>query len=227
MNMPRTTRIVPLAMALLAATALAGCNRNQEETTAPPPASTTAPPAESMPPESTTAMPPAGTTAMPPASSTMGMAAGPGATTAEAGMPESATGPVTDTQFYGDALSGGEKEIAASKMAEKSGNAEVKSLAKTIIADHTALGDKIKAAAGANAPTPSAPDLSELQGKTGKDLDKAYVDMMVSDHQKDIPMFENASKNASTDKAKQLATAALPKLRKHLDMAQKAQAAMQ
>lgn len=137
------------------------------------------------------------------------------------------TGPVTATQFYQEALNGGQKEIDASKMAEKSSNAQVKALAKTIIADHTALGDKVKAAAGPNPPTPASPDLSSLTGKTGKDLDKAYVDLMVSDHQKDIPKFENASKNADSDKAKQLATAALPKLKKHLEMAQKVQSSLQ
>ncbi|HSR65810.1 MAG TPA: DUF4142 domain-containing protein, partial [Xanthomonadaceae bacterium] len=220
------TRINPtatLAMALLAAIALAGCKKTEDETATMPPAATTVPaPVESMPPAMSTAMPPAGTTGMPPASTTVGMATGPGGTTAEATSMD-ATGPITDAQFYADALTGGEKEIAASKMAEKSGNAQVKALAKAIIADHTALGDKVKAAAGANAPTPAAPDLSALTGKTGNDLDKAYVDMMVADHQQDIPVFENASKNASTDTAKQLATAALPKLHKHLDMAQKAQ----
>jgi putative membrane protein len=58
---------------------------------------------------------------------------------------------------------------------------------------------------------------------TGKDLDKAYADAMVADHQKDIPMFENAAKNASTAKARDLASSVLPTLREHLKMAQDVQ----
>jgi predicted outer membrane protein len=44
--------------------------------------------------------------------------------------------------------------------------------------------------------------------------------MMVADHQKTIAMFENASTNASTDKAKKLASDALPTLRDHLKKSQ-------
>jgi len=222
----RILRTTPLAAALLIGCSLMiGCHHDEADETAVPPAATAMPPAAmtaGMPASTTTGMENPAT--MPPGSMS---SAAPASTTANAmGGDMGATGPITDTDFYRNALSGGEKEIAASKLAEKSSNADVKSLAKTIITDHTALGDKVKAAAGASAPTPATPDMSELTGKTGADLDKAYVDMMVSDHQKDIPMFENASKNASTDKAKQLATAALPKLRKHLDMAQKAQASL-
>jgi putative membrane protein len=59
-----------------------------------------------------------------------------------------------------------------------------------------------------------------VQGKTGSDLDKAYADAMVADHQKDIPMFENAAKNASSATARKLASDALPVLRDHLKRAQ-------
>ena len=222
MSTSTMTRIAPIAAALVIAYGLAGCNRANENAEVPPAAATAAAPMpETMPPASTTSSMPSESTTMPPAASTVG-----GATSGMASDMGATSGPISDTDFYQHALSGGEKEIAASKMAEKSSNADVKALAKTVIADHTALGEKVKAAAGANAPTPATPDTSELAGKSGADLDKAYVDMMLADHQKDIPMFENASKNASTDQAKQLASAAVPKLKKHLDMAQKAQASL-
>lgn len=232
-----TYRIAPLAAALLVATTLAACNKHDSDdtantTAANAPADTTGAgataPNGNPPAADNTAMADTGaaSTTTPMDNTTAG--AMPATTNADASAMagDMSTGPITATQFYQEALSGGQKEIDASKMAEKSSNAEVKALAKTILADHTALGDKVKAAAGANPPTPASPDLSSLTGKTGADLDKAYVDLMVSDHQKDIPMFENASKNADTDKAKQLATAALPKLHKHLDMAQKVQSSM-
>lgn len=240
----RTKRIAPLALAVLAAVGLlAGCSHdngnadtgdNMAATTPAAPNATTPADTSATTPTDTTAM--ADTNGMPPGTTADNASTMPGATpgaatsadaSAMAGDNAAASGPVTDAAFYQEALNGGQKEIDASKMAEKSSDPKVKSLARMIIADHTALGAKVKAAAGANAPTPAAPDLSALTGKTGKDLDKAYVDMMVDDHQTDIPKFENASRNASTDQAKKLATNALPTLRKHLDAAQKLQSSMQ
>jgi len=157
------------------------------------------------------------------------MGAPPSSATAAAPMPGSAssdaaaTGPVSETDFYQQALTGGQKEIDSSKMEAKQGSsADAKKLANELVADHTALGKKVQAAAGSGV-TPPASDAagpSDLQGKTGKDLDTAWADMMVSDHEKTIAMFENAANNASTDKAKKLASDALPTLRDHLKKSQ-------
>jgi len=49
---------------------------------------------------------------------------------------------------------------------------------------------------------------------------------MVTDHQTDIPKFENAANNASTAEAKKLASDVLPTLREHLKMAQDLQQKM-
>jgi putative membrane protein len=137
-----------------------------------------------------------------------------------------ASGPITDTQFYQQAMSGGQKEIAASQMESRQGSsADVKRVADKLISDHTAMGKKVQAAAGSSV-TPPPPDTTApaaLEGKSGKDLDRAYVDMMVMDHQKTIALFENAAKNASTEKAKKLAADALPTLREHLKSVQQLQ----
>jgi putative membrane protein len=223
-----TFRITPVAAAVFVASALlaSGCNKHTDDTT-PPAAADTA----------TTTPPPADTATTPPANASVpsdNMASDTGAMsgTDTSAMPPTdmaANGPVTDTQFYQDALNGGQNEIDASKMESKSGSsAEAKKLADKLIADHTAMGKKVVAAGGSavTAPTPGATPPADLQGKTGKDLDKAWVDMMVMDHQKAIAMFENASKNASTDKAKQLATDALPTLRDHLKAVQDLQTKM-
>lgn len=207
--------IKPLAAALFlggALLAISGCKGHDadENKTETPAASTAA-----MPPAapSTAAMPSA-STAMPPAATTAAMPATPNAM---------AAGPISDTDFYQQAMTGGQTEIDASKMEAKQGSsADAKKLANELVADHTALGKKVQAAAGAGV-TPPAAEASgpaDLQGKTGKDLDTAWVDMMVNDHQKAITMFENASTNASTDSAKKLASDALPTLREHLKKAQ-------
>lgn len=219
-------RITPVAAAVFVASALlaSGCNKNADDTT--PPAADTA---ATTPPADTTTPPPADTTT--PSDNMAGDTGAMSGTDTSAPPPAdmAATGPVTDTQFYQDALNDGQKEIDASKMESASGsNADAKKLADKLIADHTAMGKKVKAAAGTGvtAPAPDTAPPADLQGKTGADLDKAWVDMMVTDHQKAVSMFENASKNASTDDAKKLATDALPTLREHLKAAQDLQSKM-
>ena len=219
--------ITPVAAALFlggALLAVSGCkgHDNAEETT--PPADTTA-----MPPAATTAPPPADTGTMPGAETTAPAGTSPSDMSGAMASDAMATGPITDTQFYEQALTGGQKEIDASNLEKSQGsNADAKKVADKLIADHTAMGKKVMAAAGsgATAPVPDTTTPADLQGKTGKDFDKAWVDMMVSDHQKAISMFENAEKNASTDRAKALASDALPKLRDHLKAVQDLQTKM-
>ena len=216
---PTTSHTKPgaLALAWLVGGALligtTACNRNKtasEDTNpaaAPPSASTTPAPA----PTTDTGTMPTESTTTPPAD--MGT---PPAETAEV-----TSGPITDTQFYSQAMTGDQKEIATGQMvASTSTNADVKALAKKIVSDHQSLDTKLKDAAGGAATVSAGTVDPSVQGKSGTDLDKAYADAMVADHQKDIPMFENAAKNASSAAARKLASDALPVLRDHLKRAQ-------
>jgi putative membrane protein len=134
------------------------------------------------------------------------------------------SGPIQDTDFYQQALDGGRKEVAAATLASTSASdAGVKSFADTLVKDHTAMNQQVAAAAGqadAAAPAPDASATADLQGKSGADFDRAFVDKMVADHQATIALFENAAQNASTEEAKSLAQGALPKLQEHLQPAQ-------
>lgn len=203
--MNRTTPLV-LTMAVAAALAATACHRNDNaDTTAGAgmaTAATTPPPMDSS-------------------AGAMGATGANGNTGADGTMP---TGPITDTDFYSRALDDGRKEVAAATLATTTASdAGVKSFANTLVKDHTAMNQKLAAAAGqsdAAAPSPDASATADLQGKTGADFDRAFVDKMVTDHQNAIAMFENAAQNASTDQAKSLAQDALPKLRAHLQTAQ-------
>jgi putative membrane protein len=62
-------------------------------------------------------------------------------------------------------------------------------------------------------------DMHGLNDKTGADFDKAYMEMMVSDHKKDISLFEKESKNGKDSDLRSFATRTLPTLRMHLDSA--------
>jgi putative membrane protein len=139
-----------------------------------------------------------------------------------------ANGPIQDSTFYQEALAGGRKEITAATMASTTAqDAGVKAFADMLVKDHTALNQQVMDASGmadAATPAPDATATADLQGKSGADFDRAFIDKMVADHQATIALFENAAANASTDQAKSLAQGALPKLREHLQTAQDLQA---
>ena len=236
MNTLPTFRKTPLANALVLGGALliglAGCNKKSDEATEnAPPASATA--GEPAPASTASGAMASDTSGMgTPASSTSTAAdmsgTTPPAETSATGAPaEVTTGPITDTQFYTQAMARDQEEIATAQMvAGQSTDADVKHLANMLIDDHQAFDQKVQAAAGAGVTPPTGAVDSKVQGKTGKDLDKAYVDAMVADHEKDIPVFENAAKNASTPGARKLASDALPTLRHHLKSAQDLQKKM-
>jgi len=62
-----------------------------------------------------------------------------------------------------------------------------------------------------------------LKAKTGKDFDKAYIDDMVKDHEKDVAEFEKESKAAQDSDLKAWVTKTLPTLQDHLKMAKDTQ----
>jgi len=206
MSMTRKTLLV-LSLAIAGAS-LAGCNNDADDTTA---ADMTATPADDV----------ADADAMPPAyDDTAGIG-----DTMDADMVT--TGPITDQQFYQQAMVANQKEIAAGNMAlQQAEDQQVKDYAQMIVDDHTAMNQTVVDEAGmadAAMPAPDPAVTAELQGTTGADFDRAYLAMMVAAHEKAIAMFENAEQNASTEEARNLASNALPKLREHLERAKELQ----
>ena len=72
-----------------------------------------------------------------------------------------------------------------------------------MVKDHTKAADELKSlAAQKNITLPSAVSdetrkhIDDLSKKTGKDFDKDYMDMMVSDHKNVIDNFEDMAKNS-------------------------------
>ena len=60
--------------------------------------------------------------------------------------------------------------------------------------------------------------IDDLEKKTGKDFDKAYMDMMEDGHEKTIRNFEGKTDNSDAD-VKAFVNKTLPTLRMHLDSA--------
>lgn len=144
-----------------------------------------------------------------------------------------ATIPVTvskgDQDFAVNAANAGMTEVQAGQLAQTQGVAkDVKAYGAMMVKDHTAAADKLKTlAAQKNITLPTSvstdmqKNLDDLKAKSGKDFDKAYIDMMVSDHKKVISAFEDESKNGSDADVRAFADSTLHTLRHHLDEAEK------
>ncbi|SRR5258708_5582171 len=152
---------------------------------------------------------------------------GAGTTTATSSIPPSVS--KSDQQFAVDAANAGMTEVQAGQIAEQKGMAkDVKKYGAMMVKDHTAAADKLKTiAASKNITLPSAispemqKNIDDLQKKEGKDFDKAYINMMISDHKKVISAFEDESKNGSDADIRGFADSTLHTLRHHLDEAEK------
>jgi putative membrane protein len=133
-----------------------------------------------------------------------------------------------DQDFAVNTANAGMTEIQAAQLAEQKGmSKDVKEYAAMMITDHTAAADKLKAiAATKNITLPAAispemqKNLDDLQKDDGKKFDKAYMDMMVSDHKKVISAFEDESKNGSDADIRAFADSTLHTLHHHLDKAE-------
>ncbi|HEX6125327.1 MAG TPA: DUF4142 domain-containing protein, partial [Pyrinomonadaceae bacterium] len=135
----------------------------------------------------------------------------------------SATG--TQNSFWTEAASGGMAEVELGRLAQtKSQNAEVKRFAQMMVSDHTKSNDELKALAmKKNVVLPTAPGerhqrtMMQLQGLSGTEFDRAYVDAMVRDHEATVQLFESQTQGAGDADIKAFAEKTLPNLRQHLE----------
>jgi putative membrane protein len=128
-----------------------------------------------------------------------------------------------DSQFMMQAASGSLMEIEAGKLAKKNAQSkEVSDFASRMIIDHTKANEELKAlAVSKNISLPLSPEtaevkhLNEIGSLKGKDFDQQYVNMMISDHEKTINMFEDQIKHGSDVNVRKWATQTLPVLKEH------------
>ncbi|SEJ33863.1 DUF4142 domain-containing protein [Frateuria terrea] len=132
--------------------------------------------------------------------------------------------------FVAKATADNSLQIELAKVArERSSSARVRALAKRVIDDHQALNRKFsefsvaKKAHGQAHGIPSEDvtrDKLQLQRLKGDALDQAFAGMMVTEHQKIIPLYEQAAKEAHDPSLRGIARDGLPMLRDHLRQAQ-------
>lgn len=133
-----------------------------------------------------------------------------------------------DTGFVMKAANGGMMEVQLGNYAQQNAASQrVKDFGSMMVRDHSKANDELKSIVsnkGVTLPTTvmgeEMEDMNKLMKKTGKDFDKAYMDMMVEDHKKDINEFEKAANNVMDADVKAWASKTLPVLRIHLDSAQ-------
>ena len=127
--------------------------------------------------------------------------------------------------FWSEAAIGGMAEVELGRLAStKAQNSEVKRFAEMMVSDHSKANEELKALAKKkNIILPTALDaehqstIQRLQGMSGTEFDRAYVDDMVEDHEADVQAFEKQSTDDSDPDAKAFAAKTLPTLQKHLD----------
>ena len=140
----------------------------------------------------------------------------------------------THDNFWTEAAIGGMAEVELGRLAStKAQNAEVKKFGEMMVADHSKANDELKSIAAKNhitLPTSLDPShqatLQKMQGLSGAEFDRAYVEDMVEDHEEDVQAFEKQSKDNSDPEAKAFAEKTLPTLRKHLEAIKSIQSKM-
>ena len=134
----------------------------------------------------------------------------------------------SDESFMKDAAHAGSAEIEASKLAQsKAKNADVKTFANAMVADHTKVAEELKAlAAKKNVQLPDGPSVKQkaelklIDAGDNDKFDERYAKHFgVSAHEDTIKLFEEASQTAADPEVKAWAAKTLPGLRHHLEMA--------
>jgi putative membrane protein len=124
-----------------------------------------------------------------------------------------------DKTFMKKAAKGGMMEVAMGKLAEQNAQSDdVKSFGKRMIADHSKANDDLKSIAskkGVQLPS------KEHTGKWTSD--KAYIDMMVKDHEKDLAEFKEEATNGSDSDLKKFADQTAKVIQEHLDQVKEIQ----
>jgi putative membrane protein len=130
--------------------------------------------------------------------------------------------------FAVEAADGSMLEIEASKLAlQKATDQSVKTFAQKMITDHTKASTELKSIASQKnitLPTTMSDEhqkvLDKLTKESGTEFDKEYMEAMDKAHEKDVKLFEDATKEDDLDPAlKTFASKTLPIIRMHAQMA--------
>lgn len=134
----------------------------------------------------------------------------------------------TDHKFVMEAAVGGMEEVQLGQLAaQKAMDPEVKNFGQHMVDDHSKANSQLLQLAAQKGVTPPTTlsadkqkDMDKLNSLSGAAFDKAYIDMMVKDHKKDVAEFQKQAKNGKDADLKSFAATTLPTLQNHLKMVQ-------
>lgn len=136
----------------------------------------------------------------------------------------------SDRKFVQKAAESGMFEVQVAQLAStKATDAQVKSFASMLVDHHTKANNELVQLANAKkVELPPGPprgmrrDIEKLGKKSGEEFDRDFVrNVGVKAHEKDIKLFEKASKDLKDPELKAFAAKTLPVLQEHLAQAQK------
>lgn len=129
-----------------------------------------------------------------------------------------------DKKFADEAAKGGMMEVMLGELAKtNASHAKVKALGEMMVKDHSKANDELKSWAstvGYSLPgsldTDKRTKYDDLKAKKGIDFDRAYTDLMVTDHKKDIADFKKEASEGMESSLKSFANKTIPTLEHHL-----------
>lgn len=132
-----------------------------------------------------------------------------------------------DKKFVKEAASAGLMEVQLGQMAQDKGQSqEVKDFGKQMVTDHGMANDELKSILQKkNMPVPEKLEskhklmVEKVTNKSGVEFDKAYMQMMVKDHTKDVADFKKATQKVKDPEINAWAGKTLPVLEQHLEQA--------
>lgn len=133
----------------------------------------------------------------------------------------------SDQQFAEKAAHGNALEVELGQLAaERAENGEVKNFGQRLVEDHSQAQEELRMAAeemGIELPEGIDTKGEEMKRKlselSGSDFDRAYMDEMVSDHEKDVAEYEKFAEQAESP-LQRYALETLPTLRAHRELAE-------
>ena len=124
-----------------------------------------------------------------------------------------------DKTFMKKAAKGGMMEVAMGQIAEQNAQSEdVKSFGKRMVTDHGKANDELKSIA-----SKKGIQLPSKEHSMKWTSDKAYMDAMVKDHEKDLAEFKEEASSGTDPDLKKFADDTAKMVQEHLDLAKETQ----
>jgi putative membrane protein len=130
-----------------------------------------------------------------------------------------------EAAFMKKAAVGGMMEVDLGKVAQKSTNPKVKAFAQQMVTDHSKANAELKALAAKTGivlptayPSEEKAHMDMMAKMTGTAFDKHYIDMMVTDHDKTIALF-NAAASSQDKGVSDFAKKTIPVITGHFEKA--------